>query len=149
MAKKTFIQLSEIQAGDLIKVKYTLGSLKVSREGIAYYQDYGMWRTADDYVLGPPAEGLTSIELVDRPVPIHELPTGEHAVISYYRLDPQTEGQKGGQRYATLVGGEWHMTNGAGRYCYTPQMDDAEMVAHVNNASKVSDFAVLFAGVTN
>lgn len=146
MAKKNLIQVSEIQKGDLIKVKYTFGSLKVTREDIAEYRDAaGMWRNVDGHALGTSYGDMTSIELVDRPAPVIELPTGQHAVISYVRINPPA-GMVGGQRYATLLQGEWTLSNGS--VSPTPSvMSESLMTHHVNNTVVVSDFTVLFAGI--
>lgn len=149
MAK--IITAAEIQKGDLIRVTRTFqeGDRKTLRvyEGVAFRHDkdslYGAtWRTEQVWNLYTREDNANAvIELLDRPEPKIDVPTGNGAVVKYV-------GRNGFgsplNRTAIRDGhGTWAHYDDAGMRTLTSDSDDH----FADRMSNKEDFTVIFAGV--
>lgn len=134
----TTLTQDQVREGDKLRVTYPYGDTTVIREGVVTGKSYSAWRTAEGKPLGTDQE-YAVIELLDRPKPPIELPTGDFAVVTYTRGNYT-------KRHAVLSpNGEWKCYDTDGDYADT---QSPESLAGLLNGPKVSEAKVIFKGVS-
>lgn len=148
----TIIKASEVQQGDKIAVTLTEDSEDRKRTttytGVAAQFTFDKWRTPEGWQLYTERENAV-IELLDRPKPNIEVPTGIGAVVEYQRFGDDT---LEGRRVATLTaGGKWRTYGeeyfGGLQQTREVKVTEEYLTALLNDPSRTSDFKVLFEGV--
>jgi hypothetical protein len=137
------ITAADVQQGDKIKVTVTSGDRTTSYEGVAdhhdNYRENRRWRTPEDSALWTDLVGAV-IELLDRPKPKIELPTGIGATITYTKVKDSYEPK----RVAVFNGRTWtsHYPNGEWR-----DGRNSEALAEWFEHGDAAGLKVLFEGV--
>lgn len=132
------ITQDQVREGDKLRVTYPYGDTTVTREGVTTGKSYNSWRTATGKPLGTDQPDVV-IELLDRPKPPVEVPTGDYAVVTYTRGNYT-------KRHAVLSpNGEWKCYDTDGDYADT---QSPENFAKLLNGTKVTEAKVIFKGVS-